>query len=190
MFYLIGTAQSPFLTVRLNMDQVDTVTSQNNFKIEMKIGFPKKKSEKGNWFSMDTSTINFSALKASEISFGDYRQAGTGIEVLSGEENQSVHNSFNYGNIIYAWESILIFRITNTSSTTAQQPMYVIVPMKYKCFFSTVTIEEVVFKSGHVVFIENVVATYTKERLFINLSLKNETGIAVEKSLYKDWVTN
>ena len=68
--------------------------------------------------------------------------------------------------------------------------MYVIVPMKYKCFFSTVTIEEVVFKSGHVVFIENVVATYTKERLFINLSLKNETGIAVEKSLYKDWVTN
>lgn len=184
----VAVAQSPSLFIQFSMDKLYNLTTSDNFKIEMKICTPIKKSGKKDWFSSETSAINFLTLTASDIDCGKYKIEGEGIEVLSGEKEVPKRNSYSYSNQYFAWENILIFKISNTSAAGIQPPMYVIMPIKYKSFFTSVIITDVVYKSGNVVFIDNTVATYPKKRLAINHSLKNETGIAVKKSLYKDWV--
>jgi len=150
IFCTAVVAQSPSLSVQFSMDKSDKLTSSSHFKIEMKICQPIKKTEKNDWFTNETSSINFSK----------------------------------------PWENILIFKITNTKSRALELPMYVIMPIKYKSFVSSISIADVVYHSGNIEFIDNAVASYPKKRLTINHSLKNETGIAVEKSLYKDWISN
>lgn len=184
----VAAAQSPYLSVRFDMNKSDATSSR--FKIEMKICKPLKGTEKGDWFTNDTSDINFSTLTPADISCGKYMVEGEGIEVLSGEKEKPHYNSYKFSNQVFAWEHILIFKITNESSAGIQPAMYVIVPIKYKSFVTSVSIAEVVYKSGNVVFIDNAAAIFPNKRLTINHSLKNETGNAVDKSLYKDWVTN
>ena len=183
-------AQSPSLSVQFTMDKLDALTTSSNFKIEMKICIPIKNTEKKDWFSPETSAINFLTLTAADIDCGKYMIEGEGKEVLSGEVESPKPNSYYYSNQYFAWESILIFKITNTKSRALEPPMYVIMPIKYKSFVSSISIADVVYHSGNIVFIDNATATYPKKRLTINHSLKNETGIAVENSSYKDWVAN
>ncbi|MBK8312186.1 MAG: hypothetical protein IPL04_16045 [Chitinophagaceae bacterium] len=66
--------------------------------------------------------------------------------------------------------------------------MYVIVPIKHKSFVSSVSIADVTYKSGNVVFIDKATATFPNKRLTINHSLKNETGIRIEGSTFSSWV--
>jgi len=190
IFCTAVVAQSPSLSVQFSMDKSDKLTSSSHFKIEMKICEPIKKTEKNDWFTNETSSINFSKLSATDIVCNKYMIEGEGIEVLSGEIEEPKHNSFTFSNQYFAWENILIFKITNTKSRALELPMYVIMPIKYKSFVSSISIADVVYHSGNIEFIDNAVASYPKKRLTINHSLKNETGIAVEKSLYKDWISN
>ena len=190
IFCSVVVAQSPSLSVQFTMDKSDVLTNSSNFKIEMKICEPIKKTKKKDWFTNETSTIKFSALSVADIVCDKYKIEGEGIEVLSGEIEAPKHNSFSFSNQYYAWEFILIFRITNTKSRALEQPMYVIMPIKYKSFVSSINIADVVYHSGNIVFIDNAVASYPKQTLTINHSLKNETGIYVESSLYKDWIAN
>ena len=183
-------AQSPSLSVQFTMDKTDDFTSSSNFKIEMKICEPIKKTKKKDWFTNETSSINFSTLTANDIVCDKYMIEGEGKELLSGEIEAPKRNSFSFSNQYFAWENILIFRISNNSSAGIQPPMYVIMPIKYKSFFSTIFIKDVVYKSGHVVFIDDTIPSYPKKRLTINHSLKNETGIYVETSFYKDWIAD
>ncbi|MEO5945480.1 MAG: hypothetical protein ABIP79_01595 [Chitinophagaceae bacterium] len=190
LFCSVTVAQSPSLSVRFSMDKSDVFTTSSNFKIEMKICEPIKKTEKGGWFTNDTSSIHFSSLTAADITCDKYSEEGEGIEVLSGEKIGPKYNSYSFSNQYFAWEYILIFKITNESSRGLQPPMYVILPVKYKSFFTSVNITNVFYESDTIVFIDNAVAKYPNKRLTINHSLKNETGIIMEKSLYKDWIAN
>ncbi|MBK8312185.1 MAG: hypothetical protein IPL04_16040 [Chitinophagaceae bacterium] len=81
----VVAAQSPYLSVRFNMDSLD-ITSSSKFKIEMKICEPINKTVIGDWFTNDTSDIVFSKLTAADINCGKYMVEGEGIEVLSGEK--------------------------------------------------------------------------------------------------------
>ena len=169
------------------MDSLD-ITSSSKFKIEMKICEPINKTVIGDWFTNDTSDIVFSKLTAADINCGKYMVEGEGIEVLSGEKIVPRYNSYKFSNQRFAWESILIFRISNRSSPGLQPPMYVIVPIKHKSFVSSVSIADVTYKSCNVVFIDKATATFPNKRLTINHSLKNETGIRIEGSTFSSWV--
>lgn len=186
--YSVAAAQSPYLSVRFNMDSLNADTRFSKFNIEMKICEPMNRTEKGDWFSSDTSDIAFSKLTAAEISCGKYMVEGEGIEVLSGEKIAPHYNSYKFSNQRFAWEHILIFRISNRSSAGLQPPMYVIVPIKYKSFVTSVSIADVTYKSGNVIFIDNATATFPNKRLTINHSLKSETGIRIEGSSFSSWV--
>lgn len=183
-----AVAQSPSLSVRFAMDMKDDVTAISKYKIEMKICEPVKRTDKDGWFTNDTSDINFSVLTAADIICGNYMLEGQGKEVLSGEKEGPKNFSYAYSNQHFAWESILIFRITNKSSRGLQQSMYIIMPVRYKSFVTSITINDVAYRSGNVIFIDNAAASYPKQRLTINHSLKNEKGIHVQDSYFSSWV--
>ena len=106
-FNLITTAQSPVLTINVLMDSVKS--DGIRYKIEMNICKPKKMTERGNWFSHDTSAIDFGSLKSSDIECGEYTDKGMPTLILGKEEEQL--NRFKFSNQVFAWEKIFVFRI-------------------------------------------------------------------------------
>src|SRR5262245_33127818 len=124
-FSLATTAQTPYLSVRLKMDSVKIF--DHRYKIEMKFCDPVKTTERGDWFSPDTSKIDFASLKPGDINCKEYFES----EKTYGEE-KPVFNQFKHGSHNFAWEKILVFKIHDLSSRGWQAEMYVVVPMKYK----------------------------------------------------------
>lgn len=72
----------------------------------MKICDPNKKSERGNWFTRDTSTIDFTSLKTSDVNCGKYFDKGPG-EPLTYNKEEIPFNKFEFSNQVFAWEKYL-----------------------------------------------------------------------------------
>ena len=180
-FNMMG--QSPHVTLLLKMDSF--YKDNHRFQIQMKICKPKKMTVWGDWFSHDTSTIDFAFLKTNDIDCGEYFDKGMPT-LISGKEEEEPFNQFEFSNQVFAWEEIYVFRITNASSRGWWPPMYVVLPMKYKSFTTSVNLNDITFQSGKVIFLNNVNAAYTETRLIIKQSLKNEKAVEVESFPLKE----
>ncbi len=176
-------AQSPSLTVYVEMDPVTTEAIR--YKIEMKICEPVNMTERGDWFTRDTSAIDFASLKASDITCGDYFDKGT-PELIMGEKDEEKPNTFKFSNHLFAWEKIIIVKFTNISSRGIHQPMYIVMPVKYKCFISSINLTAISFRAGKVIFLNDTHPVYKNNRLVINQSLKKIEGSEVEDSSLRE----
>jgi hypothetical protein len=177
LLHLTATAQSPGLTINVIMDSVKAEFTR--YKIEMKICKPKKMTERGSWFSHDTSTIDFAALKANEIDCGAWFDKGMG-EPLTYNKEEVPFNKFQFSNQVFAWENIYVFRISDWSSRGWNPEMYIVIPVKYKSFRTHIDITDVEYLSGKCVFLTNTNALYDESKLNIRQSLKNEKGVEVK----------
>lgn len=176
------SAQSPYLSILLKMDSVKAENTR--YKIEMKICEPKKMTERGDWFTHDTSTINFVSLKADDINCGKYFDKGIG-EPLSYNKEEIPFNKFEFSNQIFAWEKIFVFRISNWSSRGWHPEMYVVVPMKYKSFVTYINLSELEFQSGKVIFLTDLNNKQKGMYLTITHSLKDHNSVDVKDFLLK-----
>lgn len=158
------------------------------YKIEMKFCWPNKKTEKGGWFTHDTSAINFKTLTTSDITCGKFSANGEGIEVLSGNKEFAKYNFYEYQNQVFAWENILVFRITDSTGGSQLPAMYIVLPIRYKSFVTTVKIENILFQPGKLLFLDKAEASYKDSRLHIQPSLKNVAGIAIKDSPSAKWI--
>ncbi len=169
-------AQSPQLTIRAVMDSAKA--GFTNYKIEMKICGPKEITQKGSWFSHDTSTIDFASLKANDITCGEYFdcwQSG----LINGAKENKIFNRFDFTNQVFAWEKIFVFKISNSSSRGWWPEMYIVIPMKYKSFLTHIDITDIEFLSGKVVFLTELNASYDESKLNIRQSLKDVKAVEV-----------
>lgn len=157
-----------------------TETAFTRYKIEMKICEPENMSENKNWYSHDTSAINFTSLKPGDIKCGEYfdmeKPAG-----IAGKENE-ITNQFEFGNQVFAWEKIFVFKISNMSSRAWHPEMYIVMPMKYKSFRTHIEITDIKFLPGKVIFLNELNAAYKESVLNVLQSLKYETGVTAEHS--------
>lgn len=149
------------------------------YKIEMKICKPKKMTERGNWFSHDTSRIDFASLKANDIDCGEYFDKGT-PELISGPDEKPPFNRFEFSGQVFAWEQIYVFKISNWSSRGWWPEMYIVIPIKYKSFRTRIDITDIEFLSGKVIFLKELNAAYDESLLNIRQSLKNEKGVKAD----------
>lgn len=171
-----AAAQSPYLSILVKMDSIKVGLIR--YKIEMKI-CEIKKSEKGDWFTHDTSKIDFNSLKPDDVKCGEYFDNGLPA-LISGQEEKKVINQFEFGNQLLAWEHIFIYKISNMSSREWHPEMYIVVPVKYKSFRTKINISDIEFQSGKVIFLTDLEGRYDEKLLTLTQSLKNKTGIAVK----------
>jgi len=145
LFSLQAIAQSPGLTINVSMDSIEAGSIR--YKIEMKLCEPLHKTDKGSWFSHDTSKIDFASIKPGEIDCGQYFDNGMPT-LISGQEEEPLINKFKFSNQVFAWEKIIVFRITNVSSRGLWPPMYIVMPIPYKSFRTHVDLTNIEFRSG------------------------------------------
>ncbi len=174
---LTATAQSPYLSIVLKMDSVRAALIR--YKIEMKICKPKKMTARSDRFSHDTSKIDFASLKATDINCGEYFDKGIG-ESLTYDKDEISFNKFQFSAQVFAWEEIHVFRITNYSSRAWWPPMYIVMPMKYKSFITLITLNDIEFQSGKVIFLTDPNASYEETKLNIRQSMKDVPGVEVK----------
>ena len=174
LIHLTAAAQSPYLSILVKMDSIKA--DGIRYKIEMKICEPKKMTKYSDWFSHDTSKINFGSLKANDIICGEFFDKGLPT-LISGEEEEKPINQFEFGNQYFAWEHVFIFRISNISSRGWNPSMFIVMPMKYKSFRTRIDLTGIEFQPGKVIFISEVNAAYNDSRLVVNQSLKDHIGV-------------
>jgi hypothetical protein len=181
------TAQSPYLSILLKMDSIKA--EEIRYKIEMNICEPKKMTERGHWFTHDTSTIDFASLKPNDIKCGGWFDKGMPT-LISGEEEEAPFNQFQFSGQVFVWEKIFVFKISNRSSRGWTPEMYIVMPMKYKSFWTHIDIMDIEFQPGKVIFLNDMKGIYgetngTKHLSFAQ-SLENEKGIDVKTFPLKD----
>lgn len=152
-----------------------------NYQIEMKICTPVKTSERGNWFSHDTSTIDFETLQAENIHCGQFLANGEGKEILNGDKTFEKYNTYEFSNQLFAWEKILVFRISNESSAALWPYMYILLPVRYKSFVTHIDLSGITFQSGKIIILENPDAEYKGSSLFIQQNLKETHGVNLKE---------
>jgi hypothetical protein len=182
IYHLSVNAQSPGLTINVIMDSLKT--GYTRYKIEMKICEPLKKTERGSWFSHDTSAIDFISLKPEAVNCGGYFDKGM-PELISGQEEEIRFNEFKFSNQVFAWEKIFVFKISNRSSRGWWPEMYIVMPVKYKSFKTHIDLTGIEFLSGKVIFLTEVNALYHESLLVVRQSLENEKAIDVNDFLLK-----
>ncbi|HKC35744.1 MAG TPA: hypothetical protein VKB95_06765 [Chitinophagaceae bacterium] len=163
---------------------MDSVKAEGKrYKIEMNICKPKKMTERGSWFSHDTSTIDFTSLKSNDIECGGYFDKGMPT-LISGPEEKLPFNQFQFSGQVFVWEEIYIFKISDQSSKGWMPEMYIMIPMKYKSFWTHIDITNIEFQSGKVIFLKDLKGVYGEtdgtKILSFNRSLKNEKGVDVK----------
>ena len=183
LLHLTVTGQTPSLVINVIMDSAKM--NFTRYKIEMKICEPKKMSEHGNWFSHDTSAINFASLTPADITCGDYFDKGM-PERIAGPEDEPLINRFKFSNQLFAWENIFVFKISNQSSRAWWPEMYIVMPVKYKSFATFIDLTNIQFQSGKVVFLDELKGTYENSHLVVRQSLKNEKGVDVKDFSLKE----
>jgi hypothetical protein len=174
MFFLnslVVGGQSPYLSILLKMNSARA--NGKDYKIEMKVCEPKNISDRGDWFSHEISKIDFASLKSDEINCGEYFDKGT-AELISGEEEEKSFNEFKYANQVFAWEKIFVFRISNWPSRGEKPEMYIVIPMKYKSFVTSIKLSDIEFHSGKVIFVTDFKTSQDGMYLNIDQSLKNQ----------------
>jgi len=183
LFHLMGSSQSPGLTIDVIMDTLKT--QGHHYKIEMKICEPKKMTEKGSWFSHDTSTIDFASLKPADIICGEYFDKGM-PELISGIEEEIPFNRFKFSNQVFAWEKIFVFKISDWSSRGRNPEMYIVIPMKYKSFRTHIDITDIEFLPGKVMFLTQPNALYDESKLTIRPSVKDMQTVEVKNFQWRE----
>ena len=140
-------------------------------------------TERDDWFKHDTSSIDFRKLQSAAINCGHYSyiegtddHAGTGAKF----------NIYEFGNQIFAWEKILVFRISNYSSRGWQPEMYVVVPMKYKSFVTYIILNDLEFQSGKVMFLSDLKIKKQGMSISIEQSLKDHKTEEVKNHSLKE----
>src|SRR5258705_13009919 len=144
LIHLTATGQSPHLSMLLKMDSVKA--EGKRYKFEMNICKPKKMTERGSWFSHDTSTIDFTSLKSNDIECGGYFNKGMPT-LISGPEEKPPFNQFQFSGQVFVWEEIYVFRISDQGSRDWNPEMYIVMPMKYKSFWTHIDITDIEFQS-------------------------------------------
>jgi hypothetical protein len=187
LFSVASTAQSPHLSILVEMDSATTNFAR--YKIEMKICKPGKMTERGSWFSHDTSTIDFASLKVNNIDCGEYFDKGMD-EPLNYDKEEIPFNKFEFSGQLFAWEKIFVFKISNWSSRAWWPEMYIVLPVKYKSFITHIDFSGVEFQSGKVIFLSDVNASYKGSELYITRLLKNEKGVKVSGFPIKELLEN
>jgi len=186
LIHLTATAQSPYLSMLVKMDSLKAQGVR--YKIEMNICEPKKKSERGDWFSHDTSIIDFASLGSNDIECGGWFDNGMPT-LISGDEEKLI-NQFKFSGQVFVWEKIFVFKISNMSSRGWMPEMYILIPMKYKSFWTHIDITDIEFQPGKVIFLKDLKGFYTEvddaKQLLFNQSLKNEKGIDIKNFPLKD----
>jgi len=171
--------QSPYLSVLLKMDSL--VSDHLQYKIEMKICELKKPSEFSDWFTHDTSKVDFRSLKPDELKCGDFFSSNEGwVELTGGAKSKNENDRFEFGNQVMAFETMLMFKITDVSHRNWIKPMYIVMPIKIKSFTTYVELNNVVFLEDKVVFLDAQECKLEGSKLFIKQSLRNATGIFVK----------
>lgn len=133
-----------------------------------------------NWFSHDTSKINFDLLKAGEIICGQYFDYG--IPTSPGKEEVQF-NRFKFSGQVFAWEKIFVFKISDWSSRGWHPDMYVVLPVNYKSFVTHINLSGLEFREDQLIFLTAPEASYENKKLIINQSLKDHKTVEV-KSFY------
>jgi hypothetical protein len=146
-------------------------------------------TERGSWFSHDTSTIDFTSLKINDIDCGEYFDKGIG-ELLTYNKEEIPFNKFQFSNQVFAWENIFVFRISNWSSRGWHPGMYIVIPMKYKSFRTHIDISDIEFQSGKVVFLTNANTFYDEKKLNIRQSLKDAKATELESFHLREFLEN
>jgi hypothetical protein len=183
LFHLTAGAQSPGLTINVVMDSAKADFTR--YKIEMKICKPKKMTERGSWFSHDTSIIDFTSLEPKDIDCGEYFDKGIG-EPLSYSKEEIPFNKFEFSGEVFAWEEIYVFKISNWSSRGWHPEMYIVIPMKYKSFRTAIDINGIEFQEGRVIFLTGMKGKYDESILNFNYSVKNNKGTEVKEFFLKE----
>jgi hypothetical protein len=163
-------AQSPYLSVRLTMDTA--AKKDARYAISMKLCSLKEPTPLKDWFSFEKSKVNFESLRASGVQCGEYIRNGGGYEYLTGDPGLNPFNEYEFGNQHFAYESILVFKIAD-SSAKESLPMYVVFPVKYKSFVTNVSLANVPFQPGKVIYVKDA-------------ALKRSSGIQLKASLKKN----
>lgn len=173
LFHFSANAQSPYLSVFVKMDSAKAESTR--YKIEMKICEPQKMSERGDWFTPDSSAIDFSSLKPGDISCEKY------IETEKTDES-SIFNQFKFANQVFAWEKILVFKISNASSRGWWPEMYIVLPVRYKAFVTSINLSGIEFQSGKLMFVTDPQVSYRKSSMSVNASLAGHMTTEVNDS--------
>lgn len=181
-------AQSPYLSVTASMDT--GIISGRKYKIEMKICQPVKTTKGDDWFSPDTSTLNFSELKSEELICSEYQANGEGIEILSGNLKFDQYNSYKYSNQVFAWEKVLVFRITDETEgdTPGTSSMYMVLPVKYKSFITNITIDSIPFIKDHLLDLGSSPGAYINNRLRMRIQPDVRTAIPINNFPGASWI--
>jgi hypothetical protein len=177
-----AAAQSPYLSVRLAMDTAGKTDAR--YAIAMKICSLKKPTLHKDWFSFEKSKVNFETLGASGVQCGNYIENGGGLEYLAGDPGLNPFNEYEFGNQNFAFESILVFRIAD-SSAKESLPMYVVFPVKYKSFVTSIFLTGVPFQPGKVVYLKDATIDRSSN-LRLKASLKKVKGVAVKDFRWKE----
>jgi hypothetical protein len=177
-----ATAQSPYLSVKFKMDTAGKTDAR--YAIAMKFCSLKEPTPRNDWFSFEKSKVNFETLNASGVQCGDYIVNGGGLEYLAGDPGLSPFNDYEFGNQKFAYESILVFKVVDSSSKESL-PMYVVFPVKYKSFVTSISLSGVPFQPGKVVYLKDA-AVKRSSNLRLSASLKKMKGSAVKDFRWKE----
>lgn len=177
LLHFSSNSQSPYLSVRVKMDSA--ARDFTDYRISMKICEPLKMTKRGDIFKPDTSSIDFVKLKPADISCGHYSYI-EGPDDYAGSKAR--FNEYEFGNQVFAWEKMLVFRIADYSSRGWHPEMYIIVPVKYKAFVTLIDITGIAYEEGTMVFADNYDAKYDGMKLRISLSLKDKKGTDAKRS--------
>lgn len=172
--YNTAFAQSPGLIVNLTMDSVKAGSIR--YELQMKRCEPVNGSAVNGYFTNEKSTIDFKALTEKDVTCGAY--------IDNYEENYPSYN-FRYGNQVFAWEKIIVWKIMNASSRDWQYPMYIILPVKIKSFVTSIKIKDIEFQSGKVIWLddEGVIDENHTQQIVVNLN--NVKGIDTDSCTLK-----
>ncbi len=180
LWSFVTAAQSPYLSILVKMDSASNGSAQ--YQIEMKFCEPRLATAKGTWLTSDTSAINFSLLKIDDINCGEYFENGM-PQLISGKEEAPPPNQFRFGNQVFAWEKIFIIRIKDKSTNAA---MYIVMPMQYKAFATYVSLRDIVFSPGKLVFPSGYSFSRIGTSLAVNLSLRNYPAMEIANLSFKE----
>lgn len=172
-----AAAQSPYLSVKFTMDTA--AKSNARYVIAMKFCSLKKPSPRKDWFSFEKSKVNFESLTPAGVQCGGYIENGGGYEYLAGDPDLNPFNEYEFGNQHFAFEDILVFKIVDSSAAKETPPMYVVFPVKYKSFVTNVSLTQVPFQPGKVVYLKDA-GVERASGLRLNASLKKMKGIAIK----------
>lgn len=177
-----ASAQSPYLSVRLVMDTAGM--SDARYVIQMKFCSLKKPSQLEDWFSFEESKVNFETLPVSGVECGNYAENGGGLEYLTGNPGLNPFNKYGYINQKFAFETILIFRIAD-SSIRKESPMYLVFPVKYKSFVTGISLDKVPFQPGKVIYVRDAHID-NRSRLRLSTSFEGLEGVLIKDFRWKE----